>query len=551
MSIAHPEVELLKALPPAAGAPLQLKALPPARPNRLGRATRLAGRLLVVALALGCAAGVAYLGYRTHWAMPKFSALLGETEPPKDDWCTEHGVPESACVECDKSRLPSAKGSGWCRVHGVPDCPLEHPEVAQTPSPPAVTDADRERAARTLAFAPRPENSSKCKLHQRRIQLASQEVVDRLGITVAPVTRAPITESVSAPGEIGYDPTRVAHLSARVPGTVWRVEKQIGDAVKAGEVLALVDAAEVGKAKAEFQQALVDLGLRRQTLANLRASAGAVPGRAVVEAESASEEAGVRLLTAEQALANLGMPVRAEDVRDLSPADLARRVQFLGLPDSLAARLARETASSNLIAVTAPFDGEVVARSAVAGEAADPARSLFVVADTRRMWLTLRVRVEDARRLRAGQPVRFQHAGHDDAGADAGTVAWVSPAADETTRTVAVRVDLPNAGGRHRANTFGTGRVILREEPSAIVVPSGAVHWEGDCNIVFVKDKNFDKPGGPRVFHVRTIRPGAKDVAAGGPVTEVIAGVLPGEWVAVQNSGFLRSELLKNSLGEG
>jgi cobalt-zinc-cadmium efflux system membrane fusion protein len=544
MSVAHPEVGLSKAPPPTAEAP--------ARPKRLGRIARSAGHLLVVSLALGCAAGVAYLGHRTDWALPKFSVLRGAAAPPKDDWCAEHGVPESACVECDKSLLPPAKDAGWCRTHGVPNCPLEHPEVAQTPTPPAVTDADRERAARALAFAPRPENSRKCKMHLRRVQLASQEVVERLGIAVAPARRARVTESVSAPGEIGYDPTRVAHLSTRVPGTVWRVERQIGDRVRAGEVLALVDAAEVGRAKAEFQQALVDLGLRRQTLANLRASAGSVPERAVVEAESASEEAGVRLLTAGQALANLGMPVRAEDVRGLSPTDLARRMQFLGLPDPLAAQLSRETVSSNLIAVTAPFDGEVVARSAVAGEAADPARSLFVVADTDRMWLTLRVRVEDARRLRAGQPVQFRHAGHDDdAGADAGTVAWVSPAADETTRTVAVRVDLPNAGGRHRANTFGTGRVILREEPAAIVVPSAAVHWEGDCNIVFVKDRNFDTPGAGKVFHVRAVRPGAKDITAGGPVTEVIAGLLPGEQVAVRNSGFLRSELLKNSLGEG
>ena len=53
------------------------------------------------------------------------------------------------------------------------------------------------------------------------------------------------------------------------------------------------------------------------------------------------------------------------------------------------------------------------------------------------------------------------------------------------------------------------------------------------------------------MFHVRTVRPGAEDVAAGGPVTEVAAGVLPGEWVAVANSGVLRSELLKNNLGAG
>jgi cobalt-zinc-cadmium efflux system membrane fusion protein len=227
-------------------------------------------------------------------------------------------------------------------------------------------------------------------------------------------------------------------------------------------------------------------------------------------------------------------------------------MQFLGVPDTLAAALAAQTASSNLLAVTSPLDGEVTARFAAAGEAADPARPLFVVADTGRMWLTLRVRVEDADRVRPGQVVHFHHAGHADAaGADAGRVAWVSPAADETTRTVAARVDLPNPDGRHRANTFGTGRVILREEPAAVVVPGAAVHWEGDCNIVFVKDKNFGDPNGPRVFHVRTVRPGAQNAAASGPVTEVIAGVLPGEWVAVGGSGFLRSELLKNGLGEG
>jgi cobalt-zinc-cadmium efflux system membrane fusion protein len=505
-------------------------------------------RLLPLALASCCVVGVVTVGQGTHWALPKFAALRGETATPKDDWCAEHAVPESVCVECDKNLMP-AKAADWCRVHGVHGCPLEHPELAQTPTQATVSAADRERAARALAFTARSENSSKCKLHQRRIQLASQEVVERLGIKMVPVTRAAITESVTAPGEIGYDPTRVARLSARVPGTVWRVLKQIGDRVKAGDVLALVDAAEVGRAKAEFQQALVELALRQQTLKNLRASAGAVPQRAVVEAESAQEEARVRLLTAEQALANLGMPLNAEAVRNLSPAERAHGLRFLGLPPTLTAKLAPETASSNLIAITAPRDGEVVARSAVAGEMADPTRPLFVVAYTSRMWLTLRVRVEDAHRLRPGQLVHFQHADH--AEADAGRVAWVSPAADETSRTVAVRVDLPNADGRHRANTFGTARVLLREEPSAIVVPRDAIHWEGDCFIVFVKDRNFDRPGGLKVFHTRTVRPGAQDMTAAGPVTEIIAGVLPGEQVAVENSGFLRSELLKNSLGEG
>ena len=89
--------------------------------------------------------------------------------------------------------------------------------------------------------------------------------------------------------------------------------------------------------------------------------------------------------------------------------------------------------------------------------------------------------------------------------------------------------------------------MILRQEKQAVVVPSEAVQWEGDCHIVFVRDKDYLQEGAPKVFHTRTVRPGAKD----GGNTEIIAGVLPGELVAARGSAVLRAELLKNSLGEG
>lgn len=542
MDTSHHEVGVLDA------------AAPPAPPPRTaGRPAAAlvwrAVRLVPTLLALGCAAGVVALGRESGWKLPAFSALRGEAGGEKDDWCREHGVPESLCVECDPGHLPRPKSPGWNKEFGVHDCPFDNPATAQTPTPAVVTPADLARARRALAFAPRPENSSKCKLYKRRIQLASDEVAARLGIEVRPVATAPVAEGVTAPGETGYDPTRVVRVSARAAGTVWRVERQVGDAVRAGEVLALVDAAEVGRAKAEFLQALTQAELRAQTLAGLRErEGGSVPPQSVREAEAAADEARVRLALAEQTLANLGLPARADDLRGLDPAARAARVQFLGLPAPWPAALAGKSASSNLLPVTAPLDGEVVDRSAAPGEAADPAKPLFTVADTGRVWVTLRVRVEDAARVRPGQPARFRAAGRDEW--ETGAVARVSPAADEKTRTVAVRVDLPNPAGRYPANTFGTGRVVLREEPAAVVVPTGAVHWEGDCHVVFVRDRNYETSP-YKVFHVRTIRPGAADATPAGPVTEVVAGVVPGEYVAVANSGFLRSELLKNNLGEG
>lgn len=506
-------------------------------------------RLVPTVLALAGLAGVVYAGQVGGWKLPKASALRGADAHEPDDWCKEHNVPDSACVECKPKLLPRPPRPGWNAEFGVHDSPFDDPAVAQTATPTSVTAADLDRARRALAFAPRVPNGKKCKLHEHRVQLASAEVVARLGIGVAPVGTASVTEGVTAPGEIGYDPTRLARLSARLPGVVRRVERQVGDRVTAGDVLALVDAAEVGRAKGEFQQALAAVASRALTLTQKKGLEGAtVTGREVREAEAALEEAQVRRLLSEQALANLGLPVRADDVKDLSPAELSDRLRFLGIPDPLRYELAKETTSANLLPVRASFDGEVVARSAALGQAADPTKPLFVIADTSRVWLTLRVRFEDADRVKANQPVRFRAA---DQSAD-GTVTWVSPAADEKTRAVPVRVELPNPDGRLRAGTVGTAFVVLREEKDAVVVPSDAVHWEGCCHVVFVADRAFDREGGFKVFHVRKVRPGATDVTpAGTPVTEVIAGVLPGERVAMVNSGVLRSELLRNNLGAG
>jgi cobalt-zinc-cadmium efflux system membrane fusion protein len=507
----------------------------------VGWVCRTAPNLLVL---VGLVA-LAVWGHRTGWTMPKFSAITSRSQPEKEDWCDMHGVPESQCVECQPGLLALEKDYGWCQKHGVPNCPWEHPDITQLDGRPDVSAADRERAERALTCAERPENNRNCKLQTRRIQFASSEAVERAGIEVGPVCRAPVTEAITANGDVSYDQTKVARLSSRVPGTVWRVTKQIGERVVQGEVCALVDAVEVGRAKAEFLQALVHLDLKTRTLEGLRAAYAAVPDRQLRDADAALREAEIRLATAEQALVNLGLPVRADDVRSLRPEQMAQRLQFLGVPAPLAQTLDPRTTTASLLPLRAPLDGVVVSRAVVAGEVVDNARVMFVIADTAHMWLTLSVRLEDARKVRLGQPVRFRAAAAEDE--VRGAVAWIATAADEKTRTLNIRIDLANTDGRLAANTFGTGRVILRHEKEAIVVPSDAVHWEGCCHVVFVRDKDFLKEGSLKVFHTRKVQIGTK---ANGQ-TEILAGVLPGEIVATKGSGMLRAELLKNNLGEG
>src|SRR6516164_4161609 len=95
-------------------------------------------RGLPTVFVLAALAGLAWWGHRTGWALPSFAALTGEEAKGQDDWCDAHGVPESACVECNAALLPRGKDYGWCKEHGVHNCPLEHPDVAQLRSAPQV-----------------------------------------------------------------------------------------------------------------------------------------------------------------------------------------------------------------------------------------------------------------------------------------------------------------------------------------------------------------------------------------------------------------------------
>lgn len=512
-------------------------------PRASGLSRRLSTALVIVMLA-----GLGFYGHRNGWKLPKFSLLVGTAQEGHDDWCAEHGVPESQCVECNKQLLPPGKDYGWCKEHGIHNCPWEHPDVAQLKQIPTLSAADRRRAARALACIDRRENNGACKNYRRRIQFASAAAVKKAGVDVALVDRQSISDVVLANGVITYDQNRFASLASRLPGTVWRIEKRVGDPVHPGELLALIDAAEVGRAKTELIQAMAEESLRRKIVTRMEpaSSQGAVPERQTEKAEAEFVQAQARLLSAQQTLENMGLHVELDSLRAMPAQRQVEQLRWLGLPESIARQLGSQTATANLLPLTAPLDGVVVTRNTVAGEMVDSSRVLFQVADVRRMWLTLSVPLEDIGKLALGQEVRFRPDGSTSD--TSGKLTWISTSADRQSRLVSARAELPNAEGRLRSETFGAGRIILREEPEAIVVPNEALHWEGCCHVVFVRDKGyFDTPHSPKAFHVREIRPGASNER----YTEVIAGLLPGEVVATKGSDVLRAELLKNNLGEG
>lgn len=499
--------------------------------------------LIPTLLTFGLLAAVGFFGHHFGWKMPKASELHGATVvEKKPNWCSEHNVPEDQCVECNPKLMPKPEKPRWCKEHGVFECPTHHPDLAQVTGEPKLPQYDTVAA---INLFDRPENNSRCKKILSRIQYESVEAFAKQNIDVEVATERPMMEALRINGELGYDQTQLAHMSTRSAGSVWKVFKALGDEVKKGDVLALVDAVEVGKAKSELGRSIVHWQLKQRTIDTLKGAAGVVPERQIREAESAYEEAQIGVTMATQALINFGFAV-PKGLTKQDAEQMTRTLQCLGIPKELCEDLSADgSMTMNLIPIIAPQDGVIVEMDVVAGEVVQPEKSLLTLANLSRLWLTLHVKQEDADRLSLGQKVKFRpDGGKRDI---IGKLAFISPAVDEQTRTIKVRAVLGNKDRALKANSFGAGWVVLREEPKAVTVPLDALQWEGDCHVVFVRDKNFLKDGSLKVFHIRQVRVGAKSDQH----VELLAGVLPGEVVAAHGSAAMKAQLLKSSLGAG
>ncbi|MEW6071527.1 MAG: efflux RND transporter periplasmic adaptor subunit [Planctomycetota bacterium] len=487
-------------------------------------------------LVLAILAAAGWWGHANGWRIGPVAELLGGVATGEDeDWCEEHGIPESTCLACNPV-LAGADPANWCREHGVPEseCTICDPgpdPAAPAPPPDFLAGVDPAALARSRA----------CRTHVSRVQLASAAAVAKAGIELVPVATRALTEVIAAPARVDYDRTRYARLAPKAAGTVQRVEKGPGEAVRAGEVLALVDSAAVGAAKAELLLAVAAADVGERALDRLRTARdrGFRTEAELQEAEAAARAARVRHFNARQALANLGLVVEGFDRAESSDPELAERLRFLGLPPEMVAALDPAVATANLLAVRAPFDGVVLERHVVAGEVVEIIDVLLSIADVGRMWILLDVALEDSGRLAVGQAVTFLP---DVPGAPetAGTLAWTSTAVDEKTRTVRARAEVENADGRLRANVFGTGRIVLRQSPAALIVPEEAVQWEGCCHVVFVA-------AGDPLFAPRKVRLGVRQDG----YAEILVGLRPGETIAAAGSHVLKSELLKGRLGAG
>lgn len=282
-----------------------------------------------------------------------------------------------------------------------------------------------------------------------------------------------------------------AAVIARTGGYLQRWTKDIGDRVRAGELLAVIDAPE---AEEELRQA-------RATVEQVRATA-ALTQTALVRYEQLGERDAISKQELDER-----RTARAKAVADLAAAEA--NVKRL---ESLAA----------LRRVVAPFDGVVLRRSAEVGQliSTGSARELYTLAQTDRLRIDLAVPQAHAADVQTGQTVQVRWPDKPSLSAP-GRIARTAPGLDTATRTRQVVIELDNRDQRLLPGAYvevvWTPPKTRPQDngPAPLIVPAGVLQFRQD---------------GPRVAVVEDGRVKLRNVRIGrdlGRSVEIVEGIGP------------------------
>jgi len=192
------------------------------------------------------------------------------------DWCAEHNVPESACTRCNPGLIAQFKEKGdWCAGHNLPEsqCVKCNPDAAAKLQPPPAAGAD------TLGRAKCEHGVAKIDCDDCRFELGAVKVqpdVAKALLKPAKVQRQELASGIRLTGQVHLDETRVVDVAPPATGRVVRVSALLGQAVKEGDVLAVVHSAEFGVAKAAYLDAWTKLELARREQERQAALGGAL-----------------------------------------------------------------------------------------------------------------------------------------------------------------------------------------------------------------------------------------------------------------------------------
>jgi RND family efflux transporter MFP subunit len=333
-------------------------------------------------------------------------------------------------------------------------------------------------------------------------------------IDVVRVVEQPLDVQLSLPGELNA--YQSVAIFPRVTAFVKTVMVDRGSRVRAGDLLATLEAPELAAQRAEAQSKLqaaeaqlavsrAKADADRSTFDRLKAASatpGVVAGNDVTLAEKTADASRSQVVAAEQGTEAARQALNA--VRDME----------------------------GYLRVTAPFAGVVTERNVHPGALVGPSSGesavpLLRLVDTNRLRLVVPVPEAYTTEMPAGAMIAFSVAAHPTE-SFSGKVARVAQAVDVGTRTMAVEMDVTNTDGRLAPGTFCQVRWPVRRSRPSLFVPSGSV--------ASTTDRTF-------VIRIRGGKTEWVDVKTGltsGPLVEVFGDLKAGDEVAGRGTDELR-----------
>jgi Cu(I)/Ag(I) efflux system membrane fusion protein len=281
-------------------------------------------------------------------------------------------------------------------------------------------------------------------------QLTVSESAARLmQIETQPVMRRFVTREIDMVGEVDYDETRLAFITARFPGRLDRLfVDYTGIPVKQGEHMAEIYSPELLSAQQELLQAL-------KALHNLPADAG-VSVRQMAE-------------------------TTVEAVRE--------KLRLWNLSDKQIEAIEQRGAASDRLVINAPVSGIVIHKNANAGMYVDTGTKIYTLADLSRVWVLLEAYESDLAWLRYGQQVTFTTESYPGE-TFTGHISFIDPVLNRGTRTIPVRVTVSNETLRLKPGMFIRARVQSQLNTDGDVVdPDLAGKWISPMHPEIVKDE--------------------------------------------------------------
>jgi Cu(I)/Ag(I) efflux system membrane fusion protein len=299
--------------------------------------------------------------------------------------------------------------------------------------------------------------------------------VQSLGVRLASVERGPFAQTLDVAGVLDFNQREVAIVQARAAGFVQRVYARApGDVVAAGAPIADLLIPTWGGAQAEY------LAVRRSGDPALEAAA-------------------------------------------------RQRLRLLGMPDGLIAEVARGGRPRTVVMVATPVGGAIQTLDVRQGMTVAMGQTLAQVSGLGTVWLNAAVPEAEAGQVRVGEPVRAELAAFPGE-TFTGRVTAILPTAQAESRTLQVRVELSNRGGRLRPGMFATAHLGGEARP-ALFVPSEAVIRTGKRNLVMVA-------GDGGRFQPVEVQIGREDRGR----TEVLVGLDEGQKVVASGQFLIDSE---------